>query len=286
MRYQAALHPDSWYSNPIKEPFWRHFNFLRYHCMTLPAPPLPWLEPDDDFPPVSQAWGAESPAPGLLAAGGALRPQNLVRAYSRGIFPWFSEGQPVLWWSTSPRMTLHTREFRLHRSLKKTIRQFRSTPDAEVRINADFSAVLEACSQSNRPGQTGTWIVPEMQAAYLELHRSGYAHSVETWQGGELTGGLYCVAVGNAIFGESMFARRTDASKIALAALVAMLKSQGIAWIDCQQVTRHLAFMGARPVSREVFDEYLVRSIFQAPVSWDFRPLYWDQLLSACPNHP
>lgn len=149
-------------------------------------------------------------------------------------------------------------------------------------MDHDFSAVIDACSGSERAGQPGTWIVPEMKAAYIELHSRGHAHSVETWQDGALLGGLYCVSVGRAVFGESMFARQTNASKIALAALVSMSMAQGVDWIDCQQVTAHLAFMGARPVDRSIFSTYLLDATPLPEIEWKFQPLYWDQLLSAC----
>jgi leucyl/phenylalanyl-tRNA--protein transferase len=268
----------------------KHFGFandyLHTRCMHQPNTTLPWLKAGDEFPKVTQAWGPESPAPGLLAAGGALDVATLLAAYSRGIFPWFSDGQPILWWSTSPRMVLHVPEFRLHRSLKKSIRKFRERAGSEIRIDYDFQAVLDECSHSHRPGQSGTWIVPEMKAAYLALHRRGHAHSIETWQDGKLIGGLYCVSVGNAVFGESMFSHQTDASKIALSALVGMAMAQGVTWIDCQQVTDHLAFMGARPVERSTFSEYLQESLREPQVDWVFQPIYWDRMLSACTHTP
>lgn len=227
---------------------------------------------------MTETWGPDSPAPGLLAAGGDLEPSTLIRAYSQGIFPWYSEGQPILWWSTSPRMTLQTREFRLHRSLKKAIRSFNETPSSEIRVDSAFERVIDACSRTPRAGQSGTWILPDMQLAYRRLHDAGYAHSVETWQNGELVGGLYCVSIGGALFGESMFALQTDASKIALAALVAIARHHGLEWIDCQQVTAHLAFMGARPVERSEFQKYLQSTEEKSPPHWKFDPLYWNYL--------
>src|SRR3954447_26614966 len=168
---------------------------------------LPWLDPGDPFPDPSHAWDATQPAPGLLAAGGALHVASLRRAYSRGIFPWFSEGQPILWWSTDPRMVLMPAEFKLHRSLRKRLTQLLADPSFELRIDGAFNEVIRACSSSPRPGQSGTWIVPRMVRAYAALHRAGFAHSVETWLSGQLVGGLYCVSVGGAVFGESMFTR-------------------------------------------------------------------------------
>jgi len=240
---------------------------------------LPWLDPGEPFPDISQAWPADSDAPGLLAVGASLDVATLVQAYSHGIFPWYSQGQPMLWWSTDPRMVLQVEQFRLHRSLKKTIRNFLAAPHCEIRIDSAFATVLAHCAHTARNGQGGTWIVPEMQAAYRALHAAGYAHSVETWIGGELVGGLYCVAIGRAVFGESMFAHRTDASKLALAALIGLCRAQGVALIDCQQNTRHLASLGAGEIPRAAFAAGVTKAIALAPVAWRFEPLYWTHLL-------
>ena len=159
---------------------------------------LPWLEPGEPFPDVAQAWGAAAPAPGLLAAGGALDVPTLRQAYTHGIFPWFSAGQPILWWSPDPRMVLQTAQFRLHRSLRKTLQGLLLQGRLEVRMDTAFTSVIGACAEAPRRGQDGTWILPEMVAAYTALHQAGFAHSVETWIDGELVGGLYCVAVGRA----------------------------------------------------------------------------------------
>jgi len=219
--------------------------------------------------------------PGLLAAGGALDVPHLVAAYGQGIFPWFSEGQPILWWSTAPRMVLRPAEFRLHRSLRKTLRRFRASPACELRIDSDFSAVIHACAGTPREGQSSTWIVPRMVQAYEALHATGFAHSVETWVNGRLVGGLYCVALGRAVFGESMFAHATDASKIALAALVGLCRREGVALIDCQQNTAHLASLGAREIEREVFLTHVARARTQPVMDWRFAPECWDELLGA-----
>ena len=242
-------------------------------------PPLPWMEPGDPFPDVREAWGTGSPAPGLLAAGGALDAATLVQAYGSGIFPWFSVGQPILWWSTDPRMVLHVDEFRLHRSLRKTLQRFVADPACELRIDTAFDRVIEACAGSAREGQSGTWIVPDMVRAYQALHRAGFAHSVETWIGGELAGGLYCVSIGHAVFGESMFARVSDASKIALAGLVALCRAQDVPAIDCQQNTRHLASLGAREVPRAGFTAAVAQQAARPSLHWGFESLYWHQLL-------
>ena len=247
--------------------------------MPFQTPPLPWLAPGQDFPPTSQAWGENSPAPGLLAAGGALNADTLRRAYSQGIFPWFSEGQPTLWWSPHPRMVLDVSEFRLHPSLKRTLRKFSTTAGCEIRIDSAFEQVMHACATSPRDGQTGTWIVSDIMAAYGELHRAGLAHSVESWVDGKLTGGLYCVGLGKSVFGESMFSRSSDASKIALAALVAFCRHHGIQQIDCQQNTPHLASLGAREISRELFIEHVRTGLIQPAPTWCFEPLFWQEIL-------
>ena len=252
--------------------------------MTSPTPELLWLEAGHDFPPLDHAWGENSPAPGLLAAGGQLDIISLQKAYAQGIFPWFSKGQPVLWWSPDPRMVLDVAEFRLHRSLKKTLQAFSASQHCEIRIDTAFKQVIEACASSPREGQAGTWIVPAMVQAYQALHRAGFAHSVETWVNGELVGGLYCVALGQCVFGESMFTRMPDASKTALAALVCFCRHHGITRIDCQQNTRHLASLGAREIARSEFLEGVERNIHQAAPHWHFKPLYWRELFPATPE--
>jgi leucyl/phenylalanyl-tRNA---protein transferase len=253
-------------------------------CMRKSPHTLPWLAADEAFPPVETAWGEHDPAPGLLAAGRTLEVASLLQAYRLGIFPWFSAGQPILWWSPDPRMVLRTRDFRLHRSLRKSIVHFRSAADHEIRFDTAFPQVIAACAATPRAGQSGTWIVPDMVQAYTALHRAGHAHSVETWTGGELVGGLYCVNIGGMVFGESMFAHRTDASKLALAALVAFCRAHGITMIDCQQNTRHLASLGAGEIPRSAFATHVAASAALAPPRWAFEPLYWNQLLTPEPN--
>jgi leucyl/phenylalanyl-tRNA---protein transferase len=247
---------------------------------------LPWLAPGDPLPDAAMAWGESDPVPGLLAAGGGLDVASLLQAYSHGIFPWFSEGQPILWWSPDPRMVLNVEHFRLHRSLRKTLERFRAAPDCEIRIDHGFETVIQACAQAPRAGQTGTWILPEMVQAYTALHRAGHAHSVETWIDGELAGGLYCVGIGRAVFGESMFARRPDASKIALAALVSFCRRHGIAMIDCQQNTSHLASLGAREMPRARFLSHVARARHLLGPQWRFEPVYWSELLPARTSLP
>lgn len=244
-----------------------------------PGQKLPWLEPGDRFPPVEHAWGEQDPAPGLLAAGGDLSVNTLTAAYRHGIFPWYSAGQPILWWSTDPRMVLQPANFRFHRSLRKSIQKLQGEARLEIRVDHDFERVIRACANTSRKGQNGTWILPAMVQAYIRLHKAGFAHSVETWIDGELAGGLYCVNLGAMVFGESMFSRRSDASKMALSALVAFCLAQGIPLIDCQQDTPHLASMGAALMPRRLFSEHLRQTVgHQTPV-WKFEPVYWNQLI-------
>lgn len=213
---------------------------------------LTWLaaeDPPERFPPVSQA--LDEPQ-GLLAAGGDLSPERLVAAYRRGIFPWYSPGEPVLWWSPDPREVLFPAEMHRSRSLQRTIRRgtFQVTQDAA------FGQVIAACAAA-RGERTGTWITAEMQAAYCELHRRGLAHSIEAWLDGELAGGLYGVRTGRVFCGESMFSRRDDASKVALAWLVDRCPGLGIALIDCQMPSEHLRRLGSRPIPRRQFLDFL-----------------------------
>ncbi|MGH8752012.1 MAG: leucyl/phenylalanyl-tRNA--protein transferase [Burkholderiales bacterium] len=214
---------------------------------------IPWLEHDSPFPATSKALREPN---GLLAAGGDLSPARLVAAYSQGIFPWFNEDEPILWWSPDPRMVLLPAELRIARSLEKTLRK---NPYA-IRADTDFAAVMQGCAGPRR-GHPGTWITPFMREAYGELHRQGLAHSVEAWSGGELAGGLYGVALGRVFFGESMFARRTDASKIAFVHLVKQLSRWGYELIDCQMKTAHLSRFGAREIPRREFTRKLAELI-------------------------
>ncbi|MGQ4877559.1 leucyl/phenylalanyl-tRNA--protein transferase [Billgrantia sp. LNSP4103-1] len=211
---------------------------------------LPWLPAQPvRFPSVSHALRDPD---GLLAAGGALTPEWLLAAYRRGIFPWYSEDQPILWWCPNPRMVLFPDELRITRSLAKRLRN----GGFAITCNREFEAVVKACA-APRQGQPGTWITEEMLTAYVALHRLGYARSVEVWQAGLLVGGLYGVAMGPVFFGESMFSRASDASKIALVHLVRAMRSGGGRLIDCQMHTRHLARLGARDIARSEFINYL-----------------------------
>jgi leucyl/phenylalanyl-tRNA---protein transferase len=246
-----------------------------------PTRQLPWLEPGEPFPPVDTAWGAQDPAPGLLAAGGVLDVPTLVAAYSQGIFPWFSSGQPILWWSTDPRMVLRTDDFRLHRSLRKTIQGLLREGRLQVRFDQQFDLVIRACANTPRDGQNGTWILPEMVKAYSRLHRAGVAHCVETWIDGKLVGGLYAINLGGMVFGESMFSRQSNASKIALAALVAFCRANHLPMIDCQQDTAHLASLGAALMPRGVFVEHLQQALQRPAPVWRFEPAYWQKVLGS-----
>ncbi len=213
---------------------------------------LTWLQRDDlSFPPLEKAMREPN---GLLAAGGDLSPERLLAAYRHGCFPWYQEGQPLLWWSPDPRTVLFPEELHVSRSLRKTLRQETFT----VTFDRAFQAVIEGCAGPRRYAD-GTWITTPMQNAYLALHRLGVAHSVEVWQDGRLVGGLYGLAMGRLFFGESMFSRATDASKVGFVALVERLRDWGFKLIDCQMPTQHLASFGARAIPREAFAEALSR---------------------------
>lgn len=247
---------------------------------------IPWLDDDSNaFPDPSMALGPGSPAPGLLAAGGSLTPERLEAAYRLGIFPWYSDGEPILWWCPDPRMVLKVDDFRVSHSLRKTLRRFAESADEEVRIDGALSRVLDLCSGTPRRGQQGTWITPEIKDAYMAWHRAGRVHSFETWVHGELVGGLYGVSIGRMFYGESMFSLRTDASKIALAALVAFCRRHRIQWIDCQQRTAHLASLGAREVPRSAFLAHLNRVVMEsAPLDWTYHRSLWEELEMPTPS--
>lgn len=246
---------------------------------------IPWLEHDTPFPPANTALATPD---GLLAAGADLSVDRLCAAYSQGIFPWFSPGDPVLWWSPDPRMVLACAEFAPPHALRKRLRQIERAQAAgdfslSVRVDTAFAHVMAACA-APRTQDGGTWIVPEMRRVYEDWHLAGNAHSIETWVDGKLAGGLYGISLGGMFFGESMFTRRTDASKIALAFLVRFLARHDVAWIDCQQQTRHLASLGAAPRSRAAFLQHVRQAITLAPPPW--RPGWLDStgLLHALPE--
>jgi leucyl/phenylalanyl-tRNA--protein transferase len=225
---------------------------------------IPWLNADSPFPDVSNALTEADGAAGLLAAGADLSPQRLLQAYRHGVFPWFSEGQPILWWSTDPRMVLFTDDFIASASLKKKLKKIQKSMLSDgrwqVRFDSAFEEVMQACA-APRKEEAGTWISSDIIAGYSALHRLGYAHSSELWLDGHLVGGAYGVSIGRMFYGESMFARVTDASKVALAYLVLFLKTNGVAMIDCQQETDHLASLGAAPIRRSEFIAHLRKAI-------------------------
>ena len=230
---------------------------------------IPWLDSNAPFPPLSRALSEPN---GLLAAGGDLTVARLLNAYRNGIFPWYSDDQPLLWWSPDPRMVLVPAEVKISRSLGKRLRKRDKGDkgDFEIRVDSAFETVMRACA-APRDGQAGTWITDDMVAAYSDLHRRGLAHSVETWINHELAGGLYGVALGRMFYGESMFTRATDASKIALAHLAKQLARWQFGLIDCQMQTAHLASLGAREMPRAEFVRQLkVLVNCEPPQSWQF----------------
>lgn len=220
----------------------------------LPGGRVTALEGDIEFPPLEAALQEPN---GLLAIGGDLSPERLLSAYRQGIFPWFSEGEPVLWWSPDPRMVLFPEELKISRSLGKRLRK----QDYSIRFDTHFRQVMTYCAQAAREGQTGTWITDSIIDGYCKLHELGYAHSVETWMEGKLVGGLYGIALGRMFFGESMFHHVTDASKLAFVHLVQHLESRGFGMIDCQMKTRHLASLGAREIPRRDFAQLLSKLV-------------------------
>ena len=240
---------------------------------------IPWLESVDAFPPLEQALIEPN---GLLCAGGDLSAQRLLLAYRQGIFPWYSVGEPILWWSPDPRMVLVPSEFKISRSLQRTLR----AGTYQIQLDSNFPAVMRFCAQTPRNGQVGTWITAEIQEAYGKLHKLGFAHSVETWMNGKLVGGLYGLAIGKMFYGESMFSHATDASKLALAHLTRFLTEQGFGLIDCQMNTPHLASLGAREIPRSEFITQLLALTAVLPLNgrWpiDGASLAWAQESSRC----
>ena len=221
---------------------------------------LTWLQRNSlTFPPLEKAMREPN---GLLAAGGDLSADRLIQAYRHGCFPWFQEGQPILWWSPDPRTVLFPEELHISRSLGKVLRQSRY----QVTFDRDFAAVIQACA-APREYADGTWITDSMQLAYLELHRRGYAHSVEVWEQDALVGGLYGLAIGQLFFGESMFSRADNASKVGFATLVERLKAWGFVLIDCQMPTEHLHSFGARAITRTTFADYLRQHLDQPNIA-------------------
>ncbi len=224
---------------------------------------IPWLTPECSFPPIEEALDEPN---GLLAAGADLSPERLLSAYKQGIFPWFADDEPILWWSPHPRCVMRPDAIHISKSLRKQIRR----GGFSVSFDGDFAAVIKACAEP-RPGQPETWITEDIQQAYIRLHRLGHAHSVEVREGGQLVGGLYGIAIGKLFFGESMFSRSTDASKIAYVFFAKQLQKWGYALIDCQVYNDHLASLGAEVIPRTEFQHYLDRYL-DTPCthSWQF----------------
>lgn len=224
---------------------------------------IPWLTTAEDFPPLHKALREPN---GLLAAGADLSAERLLQAYRSGIFPWYSEGEPILWWSPDPRMVLFPSELKVSRSLAKRLRK----DDYEIRFDSAFREVMLHCALTERPGQDGTWITQQVVEGYCRLHALGHAHSVETWIDGELVGGIYGVAIGRMFYGESMFHHVTDASKLAFVHLARHLQVQGFGMLDCQMKTAHLASLGAREISRDEFSQRLSQLVHSnhPPASW------------------
>ena len=216
----------------------------------LPTGRVASIDGDCDFPPLKNALTEPN---GLVAIGGDLSPQRLLSAYRQGIFPWFSDGEPILWWSPDPRMVLFPDELKISGSLRKTLKK----QLFELRFNTAFREVITACSKTPRGEQNGTWITKDIIDAYCALHEAGFAISAETWLNGQLVGGCYGVKIGHMFYGESMFHHVTDASKVAFVSLVEYLKTQGVGMIDCQMKTAHLASFGAREISRDEFIKIL-----------------------------
>jgi leucyl/phenylalanyl-tRNA--protein transferase len=232
---------------------------------------LTWIEPNQPLPPPESARVEPN---GLVAAGRDLSAKRLLEAYGQGIFPWYSQGQPVLWWSPDPRMVVFVDEFKPSRSLRKTLRRIDLTGSWTVTLNQAFVQVMQACA-APRSGQDGTWITRDIIKAYHALHLAGQAHSVEVWADGQLIGGLYGVCIGRMFFGESMFARVSDASKCAYAALIGMLRRLEFSMVDCQQSTEHLASLGAREIPRTRFLAQLRRLCDLPGPKWQEVKIDW-----------
>lgn len=236
----------------------------------MPSLKLTWLEADTPFPAPARA--LSNPA-GLLAAGADLSIARLRQAYQQGIFPWYQQGEPILWWSPDPRMVLKCENFHPSHSLRKRLRQIarqqqQGNFEIVVKVDHSLTGVMRGCARRSADGTAETWITREMQLAYQAWHLAGEVHSIETWIQGELVGGLYGVSLGHMFYGESMFSHATDASKIALAHLVRFLSRQGVSWIDCQMQTEHLATLGAAAVARDSFIEHVQLTSTLAPLPW------------------
>ena len=231
-----------------------------------------WLGPNDAFPNPLHEPDPDANVPGLIAVSEQIYPGQLLQAYQRGIFPWYSDKQPVLWWSPDPRMVLKPEHFKCSESLRKSLRLFCQDAHSQLLVDKDFGAVIRACATSSRKDQDGTWITHEIMDAYSTIHEQGHAHSIALAENGQLIGGLYCVALGGMVFGESMFSRKPNASKMALAALSAWCIQNQVVMIDCQQETAHLSSLGAAPISRAEFLQQLQESLNHSNIElpWNF----------------
>ncbi|ANI99368.1 leucyl/phenylalanyl-tRNA--protein transferase [Polynucleobacter wuianus] len=233
---------------------------------------ITWLGPHDVFPNPLLCADPDSSVPGLIVVSERIYPGQLLQAYRLGIFPWYSDKQPVLWWSPDPRMVLKPNHFKCSESLRKNIRHFCQDTQSQLLVDQNFGEVIRACATSSRKDQDGTWITHEIMDAYTTIHEQGHAHSIALAENGELIGGLYCVALGGMVFGESMFSRKPNASKMALAALSAWCIQNEVVMIDCQQETAHLSSLGAAPISRTEFLHQLQTSLNQSNIEkpWNF----------------
>ena len=231
---------------------------------------LAWLGPEDAFPSPWLDADPDPEVPGLIAISETIHAQQLKRAYQQGIFPWYSEGQPILWWSPNPRMVLKPKSFKVSKNFRKEIKTVLIDQDWEVKVDHDFHETILSCATQTRPGQDGTWITHAIMHAYSELHRQGNAHSIEVFFQNQRVGGLYCVNLGRMIFGESMFSKKTGASKIALAALCSWAIDQDIEMIDCQQETQHLSSLGGAPIPRHEFLAHIEQNYHAKTPVWSF----------------
>ncbi len=246
----------------------------------LDSTPLPWLEPDDPFPSTASALHDGGELNGLLAASAAVSAKQLMQAYPRGCFPWYSPGQPVLWWAPDPRTVLPVSGYRLSHSTRKWLKQLVRDRRLDIQINVNFAQTMQRCAAAPNRRALGTWITPHMVAAYTELHQQGLAHAIEAWVDGALAGGLYCVAMGHMVFGESMFMQQAGGAKLALAALVALCRAHGLPLIDCQQDTPLLRAHGAVATPRLTFEAQVATLVTRPAVSWRFNaPAMWPLVL-------
>jgi leucyl/phenylalanyl-tRNA--protein transferase len=239
---------------------------------------VPWISSEDAFPSPASSLDSDPEVPGLIAISEEISSEQLLRAYRAGIFPWYSDGQPILWWSPNPRMVLRPKQFKVSHNLKKDIKNILMDADWEIKVDHNFHETILSCATQLRDGQNGTWITHAIMHAYGAIHDQGYAHSVEIFHQGQRVGGLYCVNIGQMVFGESMFSKKPNASKIALAGLCAWCIEQNIEMIDCQQETEHLTSLGGAPIPRKLFLKHLEEKCPANNPNWGFNKSvlsYW-----------